>query len=400
MTTIDGDRIDSEVESVDTHEGSPKSRPWLIAVPAAILVLLGIIWSGFWYWSTSKAEATMTAWRVRESGAGRTYDCATTSFGGYPFRFEVDCSEPSVDIRRTALTLRAHNLAAVAQIWDPTLVISEIAPPLTVAPLGGAPTATMNWTLAQASLRGMPGAPERLAIVIDKPSLAAAPSGGTLAEAEHMEFHGRFAAGSAQGHQALDLALDLRHATAPAAVAALGTFAPLASAGADLSVVATLHGLSDLTPRPLAEQLRDIQAANGRLEITNARLQQGDMIASATGALTLTARGTLSGDLRLTVVNVTRLIPMLGLDRMGVSQDTINRVASKLDKLLPGLSGMRSRDNGSTAGGDAASAAAAAALGGKPAELEGQGAVTLALRFDDGVAYIGPLKIGQVPPLY
>jgi len=40
------------------------------------------------------------------------------------------------------------------------------------------------------------------------------------------------------------------------------------------------------------------------------------------------------------------------------------------------------------------------ALGGKPTELDGQPAVTLTLRFDDGVAFLGPLKLGQVPPLY
>jgi hypothetical protein len=26
--------------------------------------------------------------------------------------------------------------------------------------------------------------------------------------------------------------------------------------------------------------------------------------------------------------------------------------------------------------------------------------VTLTLRFDDGMAFLGPLKLGQVPPLY
>src|SRR5882672_6854530 len=144
-----------------------------------------MVWSAFWYWSTTAAEATMTAWRAREAEAGRVYGCATTNFGGYPFRLEVTCTDPSVDDRATALSIRARNLAAVAQVWDPTLVIGEIAGPLTVAPLGGEPTATIDWTLAQASLRGVPGAPEQLAIVLDKPSLSSAPSSGPLAKAEH-----------------------------------------------------------------------------------------------------------------------------------------------------------------------------------------------------------------------
>lgn len=389
---------------MNTHDSSPNSRPWLIALPTAILVLLGIIWSGFWYWSSSTAEATMTAWRAREAAAGRIYGCAKPDFGGYPFRIEVDCADPSVDDRRTALSVRAHGLTAVAQVWDPTLVIGEIAPPLTIAPLGGAPTASMDWKHAQASLRGMPGAPERLSIVVEKPSLAEAPAGGPLAVAEHMELHGRFAAESTPGHPVLDLSLDLKNATAPSLVAALGSFGPLASAGTDLSVTAVLRGVSGLAPKPVAQQLREIQAANGRLDVTNARLQQGELIATATGALGLTPRGTLSGDLRLTVVNLARLIPLLGIDRMvarALPQEALNRYAPALDRLMPGLgSALRSRDSDGGSGAGLSSAAGAAMLGGQQTDLEGQRAVSLMLHFDDGMAFLGPIKLGQVPPLY
>jgi hypothetical protein len=278
-----------------------------------------------------------------------------------------------------------------------------------MAPLGGSPTATVDWTLAQASLRGTPGAPERLSIVIDKPDLATAPSGGPIAAAEHLEFHGRFAAESTPGHPALDLALDLKNATAPALVATLGTFGPVASVATDLSVVAVLRGASDFAPKPLGQRLREIQAANGHLEITNARLQQGDLIATATGALGLTSRGTLTGDLQLTVVNFVKLIPLLGIDRavaQAVPPDTLNRFAPTLDRLMPGLGNvLRSRNTGGNGPANGASpdvntALGAAVLGGRQAELEGQQAVVLTLRFDDGAAFLGPLKLGQVPPLY
>jgi hypothetical protein len=396
---------------VNTHDDSPNSRPWLIAVPTAILVLLGVIWSGFWYWSTRTAEATMMAWRSHEAEAGRVYGCAATNFGGYPFRIEVDCTGPSVDDSATALSIRAKNLTAVAQVWDPTLVVGEILAPLSVAPLGGSPTATIDWTLAQASLRGTPGAPERLSIAVDKANLAAVPSGGPLASAEHVELHGRFAPESTPGHPAIDLALSLKGATAPALVSPLGTFGPLASAATDLSFVAVLRGTSDLALKPLERQLREIQAANGRLEITNARLQQGDLIATATGELGLTPRGTLAGDLHLTVVNFTKLIPLLGIDRMvaqAVPQEALSRFAPSLDRLMPGLGNvLRSRDSAGgnntpgTVGNSAMSAAAGAAmLGGQQTEFEGQRAIALTLRFNDGVAFLGPLKLGQVPPLY
>src|SRR5262249_41655926 len=237
-----------------------------------------------------------------------------------------------------------------------------------------------------------------------KPNLAEAPSGGPVAAAEHLEFHGRFAAESTPGHPVLDLALDLKNATSPALVSVLGTFGPAASASTDLSLVAVLRGASDFAPKPLGQRLRDLQAANGRLEITNARLQQGDLIATATGALGLTARGTLTGDLRLTVVNFAKLIPLLGIDRavaQAVPQETLNRFAPTLDRLMPGLGNvLRGGGNATGSTANVNTALGAAALGGQQAELEGQRAVTLTLRFDDGAAFLGPFKVGQVPPLY
>jgi hypothetical protein len=37
---------------------------------------------------------------------------------------------------------------------------------------------------------------------------------------------------------------------------------------------------------------------------------------------------------------------------------------------------------------------------GKEAELEGKKARAFPLRFVDGAVYIGPLKVGQIPPLF
>jgi hypothetical protein len=95
---------------------------------------------------------------------------------------------------------------------------------------------------------------------------------------------------------------------------------------------------------------------------------------------------------------------MLGIDRavaQAIPQDTLNRYAPTLDRLMPGLGNvLRGGNSGGGAKPEASTALAGAALGGKQTELDGQPAITLTLRFDDGVAFLGPLKLGQVPPLY
>ena len=272
---------------MSTQTSFPAPRRWLIVAPTAILILLGALWSGFWYWSSSKAQAAFAAWQAHEAEVGRVVNCAKTTFGGYPFRIEVACTGPAVEDRRSALSIRAHELAAVAQVWDPTLVIGEVGGPLTVAPLEGSPTATIDWTLAQASLRGVPGAPERLSVVLDNPSLASVPASGPLAKAAHMEVHARLSEKSIPARPALDLALELKGFSAPGLVPTFGNFGPLASAPTDMTAAAVVKGTGDLASKPLGLWLREIRSAGGGIEITNARLAQGDMIAVASGNLSL-----------------------------------------------------------------------------------------------------------------
>jgi hypothetical protein len=403
--------------------GSRSPRPWLIAVPTAGLVVLGLAWSGFWFYASSRAEDTMTAWRAREANAGRIYGCDNAQFGGYPFRIEVTCADPSVDDRATALSIRAQHLAAVAQVWDPTLVIGEIESPVTIAPLGGTPTTSINWMLGQASLRGVPGAPERLSIVIERPKLESVPVSGSgpLVEASHAEFHARFAPESTPGHPVVDLAVDFASLRSPA----LGK---LVTTPTDAQVVAVLRGAHDITPKPLGQWLREIQAANGRLDVTTARIQQGDLIINAAGALTLTPNGTLNGNLALTVVNVDKLVPLLGIDR-AIAQAVPPNTLALVDRIVPGLGNVLRGNGGNArtasgaadagggnggagsngagsnggAGGNSGApniAVAAAALGGQRTELEGHSALKVTLRLDNGNVFLGPLKVAQVPPLF
>ena len=85
---------------------------------------------------------------------------------------------------------------------------------------------------------------------------------------------------------------------------------------------------------------RELQAAGGRIEINNARVQQRDTIAVANGALGLSPAGRLDGQLRLTVANLEKFLPTLGLDQM-LSQEQaspkLNNAFGALDRIMPGL---------------------------------------------------------------
>jgi hypothetical protein len=365
----------------DTAAARPRRR-WPIVLPLAVVVLLAAGWTGFWFYAAARAESEFAAWRAREAANGREVSCASESIAGFPFRIELRCAAPAVNLRRAQASLQAKDMLAAVQIYQPTLMIAEFGGPLTISDETRGARYALGWSLAQASARGLPR-PERISLVLDKPTLGRLDA-EQLARADHAELHVRPAPRLPQDPPAIDVSLDL--------VKALLVGVPqIANAPIDADIAGTLHGLGDLAPRPLPQVLRELAAAHGRLEIAKARIQQGDILGTGSGTLRLTERGALDGELTLTVAGIDRLMALLGVDRAvgQASQRALSRIAPGLN--LDALLGPR---------GGAALAAAGAAMLGQPAELEGRQAVTLPLRFSDGVVFLGPLRVGQMAPLF
>ncbi len=362
------------------YEPSPPSRRWRIVLPLALIVVLAAGWTGFWYYAAARAQAEFAAWRAREAAAGRVLACGQQEVSGFPFRFELRCEAPT--LREPRLTLHASDLHAAVQVYQPTLLIAEFGGPLTAVE-EGRPGIAIGWSLAQASVRGLPS-PGRVSLVLDKPTVAPLAGGEQLANAAHAELHARAAPRLPQDPPAIDVAIDVAQALVPAIPRA-----PDAPLDADIS--GTLRGFTDFHPRPWREMLRAFQAANGRLDIKEARVRQGEILAVGHGSLSLNARGTLEGQIDLTVAGLEQLMIVLGIDKAvgQASQNAIDRLAPGLN--LSQLLGPR---------GHAAIAAAGAAMLGQPAELEGRAAVTLPLRFADGQVFLGPVKIGGMAPLF
>jgi hypothetical protein len=192
-----------------------------------------------------------------------------------------------------------------------------------------------------------------------------------------------------QANPVIEVVVKLLAAQAPA-------WHQAAAVPTDADVTAVIKGLKDFAPKPWPQRLRELQAAGGRIEIVKARVQQRDTIAVASGALGLSPAGRLDGQLRLTVANLDKMLPVLGLDKMLAQERAppeLNNAFGALDRIMPGL-GNVARQNAGPA------LVASLNMMGQPAELEGQRAVVLPLRFDDGMASLGPLRLGMTPPLF
>ena len=388
---------------------APRRRSlWRLFIMPALLLVAAIAWSAFWFYAASKVDETADDWRAREAKSGRVYECAKRSLAGFPFRFEARCSGASVALVSQAagaqapITAKLGEILVTAQVYDPKLLIAEFTAPATIS--GPDQLSLMvNWSKARSSIVGLPGPPQRAAIVFDDPAIdrvnASVPA--PLARAKHVELHARLADGSVQENPVIETVLQI-------AGGSLQELHPMLAQPFDADVRTLLTGLKDFSPRPWPERFREIQAAGGHVEIVQSRIAQGDLIAVAAGTLSLNASGRIDGELQMTVAGIEKVIPALGIDKMledGVPQATLDRVApgvktqdvanlmGALNRAIPGL-GNVVRQNANVG-----VAAGINALG-KETVLEGRKARAFPLRFVDGAVFFGPLKVGQVPPLF
>jgi len=392
---------------------APRRRPlWRLFIMPVLLLIAAAAWSVFWFYAASQAEVTADAWRAREAKSGRVYDCAKRSVAGFPFRLEVRCDGASVSLQsqtaeqaatQAAITAKLGEILVVAQVYDPKLLIAEFTAPATISERGQPPSMVVNWSKARSSVVGLPAVPQRISLVFDDASIDRinGPVQAPLARAKHIELHGRFVEGSPVDHPVIETVLQI------AAGSVQGQH-PLLAEPFDAEVRTMLSGLKDFSPKPWPVRFREIQAAGGHVEIVQSRVQQGDLIAVAAGPLGLGADGRLDGELQMTVAGIEKVIPALGIEKMldeGVPQATLDRVApgvktqdvnnllGALDRAIPGL-GKVVKQNANVG-----VAAGINALG-KETVLEGKKARAFPLRFVDGAVFLGPLKVGQIPPLF
>ncbi len=356
----------------------------------ALVVLLFGGWSGFWYFGSVQAERAIERWRAREAKAGRMYSCGTQRIGGYPFRIEVNCDSPFAVLRgRRPIEIKTRRMFAAWQIYEPSLIITEFTGPLTITePESVKPSLVVNWSSARSSLRGRPKSPERVALVLDNVTLEGLSRElrESSLRAKHVELHARRPAGVTLEQPVIEAAVRLEQASTTDLRSA-------ARAPMDADLSAVLHGLGDLRPKPWSERWHEMQAAGGRIDISAARIQQGDVLAVGSGTLSLNARGYLEGQLRVTMAGLDHFLDEIGARQTLQKSHTMDRLAGALDRVLPGLGQVARREAG-------ANLSAGVNMLGEPAMLEGRRAVTLPLRFKDGSVFLGPILVGHTAALF
>lgn len=255
-------------------------------LPIGILLLVAVLaagWTAAWAWARSRAVEVMDAQLARLATEGVTIVCPDRTVGGWPFRLEVACRDPGVEIPARGLGGSVAALRVVAQIWDPHLVLVEADGPL-VAEETGRGRMDAKWRRLSASLRWHTGGIDRASLSVEGIDATARTSGGDgRLKAEHLEAHGRT---SGAGDRDLDLAV-----SAAAAALEVGgrTIGPPRS---DVDLATTLREMLPFGP---GDELAAFAARGGRISPIRVGFAVGGVRVAGKGDLTLGGDGLLDG---------------------------------------------------------------------------------------------------------
>jgi hypothetical protein len=350
-----------------------QGRFWLYA-PFALLLLVVIAWSVAWFMIRNRTDAALDTMLANEKRAGRQWTCADRSVGGFPFRIDVVCS--SLTLQRGDVSASFGRVEAVAQVYQPRHVITEVAGPLRFT--DGIVTIDGTWRLLETSVRSSPVGFERISLAAEEPNLrivGAAPTEITFAS-QALEAHVRPDPGRIQAEGAYDVAVSASQARLPALDAFVGSAEPT-----DLQIDLTATQAQGFRGRPVVTEIERWRMAGGKLEVLRLAAAKGERRVEAKGEFSL---------------------------------DEMHRPVGQVQGAASGLDGLISKLTGGQAGGNLLSALLGqgprrgsgnpAAPGGSAVPAPGQPALSPLppLRLDNGRILLGPFAVPglRLPALY
>ncbi|WP_414472946.1 DUF2125 domain-containing protein [Microvirga sp. M2] len=289
-------------------ESGRHSRFWLYT-PLILLLLVAAAWSVAWFVIRNRAAETLDAWIVSEKRIGRHWTCTDRTIAGYPFRIEIVCG--ALSLKQGAVTASFGRTEAIAQVYQPRLVIAEVAGPLHVS--DGKVTVQGRWDLLQASIHASQAGLQRLSIAANAPKVTVT---GLLPQeiatsGQHLELHLR-PNPSRASENAYDAALSVKQASIPQLDALIG-----GTELTDLNADATATQTADFQGRPLAQELERWRGAGGVLDVLMLSVTKGPRRLEAKGQLNLDGEHRPAGQLNVAAAGLDGLIGNITGNRTG-----------------------------------------------------------------------------------
>lgn len=329
-----------------------------IAALFVIVVAFLALWAGGWFYASSEISKAVADLGEADGETNPKITCARMNVTGFPFRFDLDCTEAtfvSGDVTTTLAGFRASVLA-----YNPTQAKISALAPMTIADAYSGAQSRIAFSAAEGSVRvvtddlwaGLSGEGWRIgrvSVIADNVEWTDTLIGETSV------MH----AGRAEAHL-----LDIPEQHDPAAgTAALAAYAALTETDApalgiadgEATLEAELTGLPDDLRKLAADDVvRSWQAAGGQLKLVGLKGKAGEEFVESSGTIALDSGARLDGQIALR------------------SKGLVERIGPVLPENLKPL-----------------------ILGGQ----EGDGSYSQTLTIKAGVVFSGLMPVAMIPPL-
>jgi hypothetical protein len=355
---------------------------------AALLVAAGA-WTATWFYVAQRTETAIASWIDREAKAGRDYSCGSRSVGGFPLHVEVECTALQARLAmsdQSTLVVSAKSLSGVADIFNPGTLVADISGPVFVSTSTQSATLIGNWSLAQLTLHGEPARLSQVSLVLDNAEFYRVAQGTDkpLLAGSRLELNATAADPS------------LINIVAHATDVSIPDGGPITSRPFVADISAVLHNVENRAPQILSARLRDWQSNGGHLEVAQARIQQGDSLATGAGQLRLNASGRVEGTLR---VSAGGLYEQLAQSYIRDGQSGAHE-RERLTQSVLGEPRVHTRSLGSPQSEQPVDATAPRGEQQQVLPPQRIGNLQIPIRIVDGAVLLGSSNLGEIPPLF
>jgi hypothetical protein len=293
-----------------------------IRIIVIIIVLAGIAWAGLWYGASRFARSTLDQ-SAAAAAAGRPgADCTGRQITGFPLTLSIRCAETQVVVPVRGVEARLAGLVAEAPFYRPGFVTTALASPMTLNGPGEIRAEAM-WRDANATATAgiFPMGVTQTSGTVEDLQLKLT---GLPVDVVTV---GHGAAGIGSSPVANSLRADVSFDALKMARAG-GRDLPEATGEARLDLV----DAGGTVTRDFDQQMRIWFASGGNVILDHATVQVGGVTFSATGKLSMSPAGVLSGDLNVSLTGVERVADLAETLHPG-SREKADQVAGVLSAL-------------------------------------------------------------------
>lgn len=292
---------------VETNKGKRRIR--LIVWPLVIFVALIGIWSGIWTAIRSEVDRQVDLWIEQEKSVGRAHQCSDRSYSGFPFRIDLFCRTPSLQMHSPTgmVDARFGGVIVTALIYRPEHIIIDFKAPFVVS-RRDVLLASVDFQGAQASISMRGKGFERFSLAVERPTLTRIENGRPELAGQILEVHARPTQTVGNTAQDFDLAVAAR---------GIGPAGVKPELGADLMIAAVARGLPNGASEDAAGLIAAWARAGGLFELGQLRLTRGTGILGANGKLGFNPSGRAQGGFEAVIADSAALLGGLSFPGFG-----------------------------------------------------------------------------------